>query len=179
MYRSQKPLWEHNQLWGNIVIEAPVGIQPLMERRGPRKTYGEHNHLWGLHITGTEVGAQPPVGSIGHGNPLGIIVVYQEQASPGVFVGAHLTYGKHRFQEHLWGAQVSVGKIATVLGSPGEDMLTGICLLQRPRRVGTEGGINVTLREAPQHLLHRLSPELCFSLLASPVVPGPPQSRRN
>lgn len=179
-----------------------------MERRGPRKTYGEHNHLWGLHITGTEVGAQPPVGSIGHGNPLGIIVVYQEQASPGVFVGAHLTYGKHRFQEHLWGAlvtpgggqppvgstghritwwqqshlwgaQVSVGKIATVLGSPGEDMLTGICLLQRPRRVGTEGGINVTLREAPQHLLHRLFPELCFSLLASPVVPGPPQSRRN
>lgn len=49
---------------------------------------------------------------------------------------------------HLWGAQGPVGSIATILGSPGEDMLTGICLLQRPRGVGcstgekrTEGGI--------------------------------------
>lgn len=50
---------------------------------------------------------------------------------------------------HLLGAQMPVGRIATILGPPGEDMLTGICLLQRPRGVGcstgekkTEGGIN-------------------------------------
>lgn len=34
----------------------------------------------------------------------------------------------------------------------------------------------MTLREVPQHLLHRLSPELCFSPLASPVVPGLPRA---
>lgn len=53
---------------------------------------------------------------------------------------------------HLWGAQMPVGSIATILGSPGEDMLIGICLMQRPRGVGcstgekrTEGGINCDL----------------------------------
>lgn len=79
------------------------------------------SHLWGALVT--PGGGQPPVGSTGHRN----------------------TWWQ---QSHLWGAQAPVGKIATILGFPGEDMLTGICLLQRPRRVGsgtgergTEGGI--------------------------------------
>lgn len=97
-----------------------------MENIGSKNICGEHSHLWGALIT--PVGGQPPVGSTGHRN----------------------TWLEH---SHLLGTQGPVQSIATILGSPGEDMLTGGRLLWRPRGVGcstgekrTEGGIT----HAPQ-----------------------------
>jgi hypothetical protein len=76
----QEHLWEYNHLWRGQGPGQSVGSTTFYGDYSSQEHHRSQEDLWG------------------------IIVVYQEQASPGIFVGSHLTCGKHWFQEHLWGA---------------------------------------------------------------------------
>lgn len=81
------------------------------------------------------------MGSTDHRNTCGGHNYLSGAVVPGVLIGAQLTYGKYRFQDHLWEHKHLQGaSIATILGLLGEDMLMGIYLWQRPKEVGAALG---------------------------------------
>lgn len=92
--------------------------------------------------------------------------------------GSRTICGEHR---HLQGAS-----IATILCFLGEDMLTSIYLWQRPKEVGAAlgwgeeaRGRNKERSPGRYHSIFCTGLLRSLSLLASPVVPGLPQSKKN